>query len=124
MKFRVMRDGDTSQDGIVENVVIASPEVAEANGWFPCADECAPGREFRGGVMLPISPPPLDMDALRAERNARLRASDWTQLPDVELSAEQKASWASYRRALRSLPDSIEEGATSVEWPDMPERKT
>jgi hypothetical protein len=38
---------------------------------------------------------------LRAERDARLAACDWTQLPD---SPVDKSAWASYRQALRDIP--------------------
>ena len=58
--------------------------------------------------------------ALRTERNARLAASDWTQLVDARLSAEKKSAWADYRQALRDLPDSITD-PTHVTWPDFPQ---
>jgi hypothetical protein len=32
-----------------------------------------------------------------------LQNSDWTQLPDVPLTEEQKAAWATYRQALRDF---------------------
>ena len=54
--------------------------------------------------------------ALRTERNARLAASDWTQLQDTHLSAEKKSAWADYRQALRDLPDEVTD-PTQVDWP-------
>jgi len=54
--------------------------------------------------------------ALRTERNARLAASDWTQLQDTHLSAEKKSAWADYRQALRDLPDELTD-PTRVDWP-------
>lgn len=42
----------------------------------------------------------------RALRDALLAESDFTQLPDCPLSAEQKVAWASYRQCLRDLPSS------------------
>ena len=53
---------------------------------------------------------------LRTERNARLAASDWTQLQDSHLSAEKKSAWADYRQALRDLPDEVTD-PTQVDWP-------
>ena len=53
---------------------------------------------------------------LRTERNARLAASDWTQLQDSHLSAEKKSAWADYRQALRDLPDECTD-PTQVDWP-------
>ncbi|MBU1040524.1 MAG: phage tail assembly chaperone [Proteobacteria bacterium] len=43
--------------------------------------------------------------AIRTDRNARLSASDWTQLPDAQLTAEAKAAWAAYRQALRDITE-------------------
>ena len=54
--------------------------------------------------------------ALRTERNARLAASDYTQLQDAHLSAEKKSVWADYRQALRDLPDEVTD-PTQVDWP-------
>ena len=53
---------------------------------------------------------------LRTERNARLAASDYTQLQDAHLSAEKKSAWADYRQALRDLPDECTD-PTQVDWP-------
>ena len=53
---------------------------------------------------------------LRSQRNARLAASDWTQLQDTHLSAEKKSAWADYRQALRDLPDEVTD-PTQVDWP-------
>jgi hypothetical protein len=39
-------------------------------------------------------------DAVRAERNAKLEASDWTQVADAPVD---KAAWATYRQALRDI---------------------
>lgn len=40
----------------------------------------------------------------RDRRNALLSASDWTQLPNAPLSAEEKARWEQYRQHLRDIP--------------------
>jgi len=53
---------------------------------------------------------------LRAERNRRLAATDWTQLADAHLSQEKKDAWAAYRQELRDLPDELTD-PTQVEWP-------
>jgi hypothetical protein len=42
--------------------------------------------------------------AVRKDRDHWLTASDWTQMPDAPLSAEQKAAWGAYRQALRDVP--------------------
>lgn len=57
---------------------------------------------------------------LRAERSRRLAACDWTQVADAPLTDEQKSAWASYRQALRDLPQTATDPA-SVVWPEPPE---
>ena len=55
---------------------------------------------------------------VRAERQARLAASDWTQAPDAPTD---KAAWAAYRQALREI--TRQPGFPhSVIWPTIPER--
>ena len=41
---------------------------------------------------------------LRDKRNARLKTSDWTQMPDSPLTDNKKQEWATYRQQLRDLP--------------------
>lgn len=55
--------------------------------------------------------------AIRTERNARLTASDWTQLPDVALA--NKTDWATYRQSLRDITDQPGFPA-NVTWPTEP----
>jgi len=53
---------------------------------------------------------------VRFARNAKLLASDYTQLPDSPVDA---TAWATYREALRAVPD--QEGFPwTVEWPEPP----
>jgi hypothetical protein len=54
--------------------------------------------------------------ALRTERNARLAATDWTQMNDSPLSQANRTAWSSYRQELRDLPDEVTD-PTQVEWP-------
>ena len=65
---------------------------------------------------------PEAMTALRTERDRRLLLCDWTQLPDVPLSASQVQAWRSYRKALRDTPEMVQaqgwDGA--VAWPTPP----
>lgn len=84
------------------------------------------------GDMVPVTEeeadairnPPLTVDqlaaAVRAERNAKIAASDWTVLSDAPLTTTQKTAWKTYRQALRD----ITEQATfpqSVAWPELPQ---
>jgi len=53
---------------------------------------------------------------VRAERNTKLAASDWTQLAD---STADKAAWAEYRQALRDI--TAQAGFPwTVDWPAQP----
>lgn len=60
-----------------------------------------------------------EMARLRARRNALLAASDWTQVADNPLTAEQRAAWAAYRQTLRDITDQPEAPAFVV-WPPQP----
>ena len=54
--------------------------------------------------------------AVRADRNGRLAATDWTQIAD---STADKPAWAAYRQALRDVP--AQAGfPQSVTWPEQP----
>ncbi len=55
---------------------------------------------------------------LRDTRDARLKACDWTQLADADLSAEQLAAWRAYRQQLRDLPATAD--LDQVAWPTPP----
>lgn len=55
--------------------------------------------------------------AIRAERNDRLAACDWTQLPDAPADA---AAWKKYRQQLRDLLEDLE-NPNDVQWPVPPQ---
>lgn len=57
-------------------------------------------------------------DALIKRKNL-LNSSDWTQIPDNQLTTEQKALWSQYRQALRDIT-SQESYPFSVIWPTKP----
>ena len=52
---------------------------------------------------------------MRSQRDAALKASDWTQVLDAPVD---QAAWAAYRQALRDLPDA--EGFPDVAFPNQP----
>lgn len=66
--------------------------------------------------------PPIDLEALaeaiRAERDQKLLSTDWTQAFDVPQATKDK--WATYRQALRDIPQQEGFPATVV-WPAQPE---
>ena len=56
---------------------------------------------------------------IRADRDKKLRESDWTQLADAPAD---KAAWATYRQALRDVP--AQAGFPwDVKWPEQPVTK-
>jgi hypothetical protein len=74
-----------------------------------------------GAVAEYVPPPPPTTEELaaaaRAERNALLAATDWTQAADVPQATKNK--WAPYRQALRDVPE--QPGFPSnIQWPVKP----
>jgi hypothetical protein len=62
------------------------------------------------------------MFELRQQRDLMLSSTDWTQVPDSPLTAEQRSEWQMYRQRLRDLPSDYSH-VTSLEdvvWPDPP----
>lgn len=55
-------------------------------------------------------------DGVRAERDRRLAACDWTQVADAPVDA---AAWARYRQELRDIPQNWND-PDLVEWPEEP----
>lgn len=57
--------------------------------------------------------------AVRAERNERLVASDWTQVIDSPLTTAQSLQWANYRQSLRDI--TAQAGFPwAIDWPVKP----
>ncbi len=65
----------------------------------------------------------LVLDDIRRLRNGRLGGSDWTQLSDTNLTAEQKAAAVEYRKALRDITIGIGNpvDTDAVDWPTPPD---
>ena len=58
------------------------------------------------------------LDEVRADRDQRLAACDWTQLPDAPLSNTETADWGSYRQALRDI--TTQSDPFNIQWPTPP----
>lgn len=56
---------------------------------------------------------------IRMRRNLLLSGSDWTQLPDAQLTPEKKQQYTDYRQQLRDIPQSSGD-PNSVTWPIDP----
>lgn len=59
---------------------------------------------------------PTAAEIARAERNAKLSQSDWTQVSDAPVD---KAAWATYRQALRDITTQIG-FPENIIWPTSP----
>ena len=72
----------------------------------------------RGGKPVAVEFKPTEEERQahrRAERDRRLAASDWTQLPDSPIAADERSGWAVYRQELRDLD------MGGVDWPEEPD---
>ena len=60
-----------------------------------------------------------EASSVRYERDELLTQSDWTQMPDSPFDDSTKASWATYRTALRDISAQTD-FPTNVTWPTAP----
>ena len=62
---------------------------------------------------------------VRGPRDHRLYLSDWSHLPDNELTAEERVKWFEYRKYLRKMPEVYANIVHPEEiiWPEPPLRK-
>ena len=63
------------------------------------------------------------LERLVRERNELLKETDWTQLPDVPLTQEDKKLYRKYRQYLRELPQDIKSGKLKCELKKFKEWK-
>jgi len=60
-----------------------------------------------------------EASSVRYERDELLTQCDWTQMPDSPLDDSTKASWATYRTALRDITEQTG-FPTNIDWPTAP----
>ncbi len=56
--------------------------------------------------------------AIRIVRDRLLAECDWTQIPDVPLTEDERSAWQAYRHALRDIPQDYST-PDDVEWPEV-----
>lgn len=61
-----------------------------------------------------------NLDDFREERNSKLAASDWTQVPDSPLSDVVRIQWQTYRQQLRDMPQADGFDPLNPTWPTSP----
>lgn len=86
---------------------------------IPDGQTVAEGDLYNDGTFTTPTPPPQTWDEIRAKRNALLLETDWTQLADTTLTAEQSTAYKIYRRALKDLPQNFD-NPEDVIYPDKP----
>ncbi len=57
---------------------------------------------------------------MKIRRNEILMGTDWTQVSDNQLTTEQRQAWATYRQALRDLPENTTD-PLNILWPTKPD---
>jgi hypothetical protein len=87
-------------DGLVEVVELTTEEIAIFEADQKAWNDAAPARA---------------MADIRAQRNAKLAASDWRGISDNNMSDE----WKLYRAALRDFPEVVD--LENIVWPEEPE---
>lgn len=113
-------------DSKVANIIVADQEFANsiAPDWLAVVDvagfpNAKIGDSWDGSQFTPEPPNyELQWKNVRAMRDQKLQESDWTQLPDVPLTSEQRAEWVTYRQALRDVTDQAD--PFSITWPIAP----
>ncbi|WP_336974157.1 tail fiber assembly protein [Sphingobium aromaticiconvertens] len=79
------------------------------------------GPHTSNAVVLTFAVASALLDLVRVERDRRLTACDWTQVPDNSLTSEQQGQWRLYRQALRDLPgDQPDATLETAIWPQEP----
>jgi len=117
-----MRYGAKVQDGLVVDVFVLAEGakgdqaikklgLVEEAGVLPGIGWTWDGQAFG---LPPL--PPATWESIRADRDSRLAASDWTQVADAPVD---KAAWATYRQQLRDIPQTFDD-PDEVEWPEEP----
>jgi hypothetical protein len=93
------------------------------NGRYIDSTKYVPYLEWSGTPVVvnitPISPTSEQKwNTIRSQRTEMLRACDWTQLSDVPLTDDEKASWQKYRQSLRDI--TLQTDPDNIIWPISP----
>lgn len=84
---------------------------------------CSIGWQWDGESFSKVPPTPEEIkkqfNVVREKRDAKLLASDWTQLSDVPLTEEKKIAWVTYRQELRDFMEHLIDPFNPI-WPNTP----
>jgi len=98
-------------------------EVHSSLTWVDCDNTVEVGDNYDGSSFSKnIITFEMAMSALRSQRNKDLKDSDWTQLPDTNLTNSQKQAWMQFRGELRNITDNLTtvEQVNNIDYPDKP----
>jgi hypothetical protein len=114
-----------STKGLVEIKNSAQPPTEEWEDIRPGAIVKNPdGTIEQTWIITEISPAEKYRRWIHGQRMHRLVTSDWTQLSDSPLSADDKQAWATYRQKLRDITDTIDlsklKSHLGIPWPKAP----
>lgn len=97
------------ENGIVVNMSVCEADIAAERGFILATDGAEIGGTYDGSTFARkvIADDRTDAQKendARSERDGLLKYCDWTVMPDSPLSDSDKASWQTYRQALRDVP--------------------
>jgi hypothetical protein len=100
-----------------ERIVGYNPPDIDTNLFAAVAVSPVPDTDAE--VTFDVQPLPDDTvwPSIRAQRDALLDKTDWTQMPDVAMSTKQ--AWAQYRQALRDITQ--QQDPHNIVWPTPPQ---
>ena len=109
---------DNATQAALEGAFDDSSYYVEAGVPVPMPPKPSPHHVFDYTTKQWVDPrtPETEWPQVRAERDRRLLASDWTQLPDGPLAT--KEAWAAYRQALRDV--TLQPDPFNIVWPTPP----
>ena len=93
---------------VIKNGVVVNTIEVDSLDFMPNlveATEGGIGWSYADGVFTALADTRTEQEiaaGIRLERDAKLTQSDWTQVADAPVD---QAAWATYRQALRDIPD-------------------
>ena len=117
-------------DDKVVDVKGQSYEVHPSMSWIDCPNDIRigffyDGKTFKSDEQTPEEIFEIRMVQLREIRDSLLNETDWTAIPDNDLSWLEKRKWRKYRKQLRNFPiDAVRQLKNNVYckivWPTKP----
>ena len=103
---------------VIESNTPQSEDCVECVGFVLPSDRPSPFHRyhFHDRMWVDIRPIEWVWGDVRKERDRRLSATDWTQLPDVPIAT--KEAWAAYRQSLRDITEQPD--PFNIVWPTPP----